>query len=110
MNNFTLPATTETLENYLNTRHELILVDFWASWCGPCNAMDITLEQVVSTMNAKVLILKVNIDEEPLLAKKFSIRSVPTLMMFYKGSFIESKTGLMSAERLQTWIESRVPS
>lgn len=59
-----------------------VLVDFWAPWCGPCRMLSPVLDELAGEMNGKVKILKVNVDEEPELASKFGVMSIPTVIAF----------------------------
>ncbi|MDF1548472.1 MAG: thioredoxin [Bacteroidales bacterium] len=74
----------------------LVLVDFWAPWCGPCKMMAPTLNSIADTENDKVKIGKVNVDHEQQLAKKFGIRSIPTLVLFKNGKEVKRFSGVRS--------------
>lgn len=69
-----------------------VVVDFWATWCGPCKAMNPAFEQVATTLTGKVKFVKINVDEST-LATKFNVRGVPTLMMFKDGKQIDTLRG-----------------
>lgn len=81
------------------------LIDFYATWCGPCKMMHPVLEQLKSEMGDKVKILKVDVDKNLDLAKSFGIQSVPTLMIFKKGNNLWRQSGAMSAKDLKAKIE-----
>lgn len=74
----------------------LVLVDFWAPWCGPCKMMAPTLNNIAETENDKVTIGKVNVDHEQQLAQKFGIRSIPTMVLFKNGKEVKRFTGVKS--------------
>jgi len=69
-----------------------VLVDFWASWCGPCMALAPTIDEIAEEQTA-VIVGKVNVDEEPDLARQFRIMSIPTLMVFQNGEAVRRESG-----------------
>jgi thioredoxin 1 len=87
---------------------EPVVVDFWAEWCGPCLMIGPSLEEIASEMKGKVKIAKLNIDENPAVASKLGIRSIPTLMMFKDGKLAAQKTGAAPKSELVRWINASV--
>ena len=85
-----------------------VVVDFWAEWCGPCKAIGPSLEEISDEMDGKVKITKVNIDENPGIAQKFGIRSIPTLMLFKDGAVHAQKLGAMSKSQLTEFLDSNL--
>jgi thioredoxin 1 len=73
--------------------HPRLVVDFWASWCGPCRAVAPLLEAVAREQAGRVVVGKVNVDEQPALAARFSIRSIPTLLFFKNGVPVDTVIG-----------------
>ena len=84
-----------------------VLVDFWAEWCAPCKMLTPILEELSNEFKNKVLVVKVNLDENQDLAMKYSIRSIPTLLLFNNGELLDSKVGLLPKADLISWINSK---
>ena len=76
----------------------LAMVDFWASWCGPCKMLSPTVEALAEQYEGKALVCKVNVDEEPDLARRFGVMSIPTVVFLKNGRECDRKVGLMPAE------------
>ncbi len=76
------------------------LVDFWAEWCAPCRALNPILEELAAETEGKVRIAKVNVDEDPELARRFKIMSIPTMILFHNGQAIRQVTGVQSKDQL----------
>lgn len=85
-----------------------VLVDFWAEWCGPCRAIAPSLEDMSKDMAGKVTIAKVNIDENPGIASKYQIRSIPTLMLFKDGKPVATRMGSLPKQALYQWVEQTI--
>ena len=83
---------------------EPVVVDFWAEWCGPCKMIAPSLEEIATELAGKVKIAKLNIDENPELAAKFGVRSIPTLAMFKGGEVTDIKVGAAPKTALTSWI------
>lgn len=85
-----------------------VLVDFWAEWCGPCRAIAPVLEELSAEMSERVKIVKVNVDEAPDLAQQFSIRSIPTLLVFKGGNIAGQMVGAMPKSALKAKLEELI--
>ena len=78
----------------------LALVDFWAEWCGPCKVQDPILDEVAVEMKGKVLVAKVNVDDNRTLASKYNIMSIPTMILFRDGKKVHHFSGVQSKEKI----------
>ena len=86
----------------------LVLVDFWAEWCGPCRQLIPILEEISKEMGDKVKICKVNVDESPDKAAEFGIRSIPSVFLFKDGKQVDFKVGLNTKSTLVSWINENI--
>jgi len=82
-----------------------VLVDFWATWCGPCRMIAPVLEELAEKYEDKLTVGKVNVDEEMELAVKFSVASIPTLMVFKGGEMVAKTLGYMPLEKVEGWLK-----
>ena len=85
-----------------------VVVDFWAEWCGPCRMIAPALEEIAGTLNGKVKIVKLNVDENPQTAAKYGIQSIPTLMIFKNGQMASRQIGAAPKQKLEQWITTAV--
>ena len=85
-----------------------VVVDFWAEWCGPCKMIAPALEELAGSMNGKVKIVKLNVDENPATASKYGIMSIPTLMIFKNGELASRQVGAAPKQKLEQWITTAV--
>lgn len=89
-----------------------VLVDLWASWCGPCRMVSPVLEQLAREKAGRLKLVKVDIDRAPKLAQRFSVQAVPTLMVLHRGKVIARQPGAAPVDVLRRWVEdaiSRIP-
>ena len=85
---------------------EPVLVDFWAPWCAPCRMLSPLVDEIAGEMEGKVKIGKINVDEEPALAVKYGIRSIPALLVFRDGEVAASSVGVKPKEEIMKLIEA----
>ena len=83
-----------------------VLVDFWAEWCGPCKMIGPSLEEISDELAGKVVIAKINIDENPDAPGKYGVRGIPTMILFKNGEIAETKVGAAPKSALKGWLES----
>ena len=101
-------TTDATFEQDVLKASQPVVVDFWAEWCGPCRMIAPALEEIATEMKGKVKIAKLNVDENPGIAGKLGIRSIPTLMVFKGGKQVATKTGAGPKSELTRWISAAV--
>ena len=85
-----------------------VLVDFWAEWCAPCLMLSPILERVVSNYGGKVVLAKLNVDENPVTASKYGITGIPTVILFKGGSLADQFVGLMPEEVVSKWLKRHI--
>jgi thioredoxin 1 len=80
--------------------NKLVLVDFWANWCGPCRALAPTIAEVAKEYSGKVLVGKLDVDENPVTAERFQVFSIPTMILFKDGVEVDRLVGLCPKNRI----------
>ena len=100
-----LKITKENFEQEVLNSDKPVLLDFWASWCGPCKMVGPTVEEVAIEAIDIAKVGKVNVDEEPELAQKFKVMSIPTLVVLKDGKVVHSVVGVKSKEAILDMIQ-----
>ena len=103
-------VTTNSWDNDVLKSDLPVLVDFWAEWCGPCRMVGPAVEQLSHTMNGKIKVAKLNVDENQEIAMRYGIRSIPSLLLFRDGKEIARTVGAAPKEAHQKFIEQSLSS
>ena len=85
-----------------------VLCDFWAEWCGPCKQISPILSELAEDYKEKILIAKVNIDENPEVPSNYGVMSIPTLILFKNGKLVSTQIGLLEKNSLTKWIDENL--
>ena len=90
------------------TKQGIVLVDFWAEWCGPCRRLEPTVDALAAQFDGRLTVAKMNVDENPNVPGRFMIRGIPTLLLFKDGHLAETVIGLAAKEDLVRMIEKHL--
>ena len=103
-----MPIVNTTDENFAEKiKGDLVLVDFWASWCSPCKVIAPMLESIAEKLGDKILICKHNIDEQPSVPTRYGVKSIPTLLKFSRGELLDKKIGATSESNILEFLNSK---
>ena len=107
LNDHPLDLTQRNFDRFIGKNELPVVVDFWASWCGPCKMMAPVFAQVSAQMKHQVRFAKVNTEQEQLLAQRYNVRSIPTLVLFRDGAEADRVAGAMDSASLRSWLSQR---
>ena len=100
--------TDKSFDRHLERSELPLVVDFWAPWCGPCKMMAPAYEQAAAQIEPRARLSKVDTEQNPILARRYGIRSIPTLALFKAGRQVASQPGAMGLPQLIRWIEAHL--
>jgi len=101
-------VTDATFENEVSTSDKPVLLDFWATWCGPCRALSPVLDEIASENPERFKIAKIDVDQNPKLAASFGVRSIPTLLFVKDGKLRDQQIGAISKKEIVKRLEAIV--
>ena len=97
--------TDDNFQEVIKGTDKLVLVDFWAEWCGPCKSLAPALEDASNDLGEKIAVYKINIDDNPVTPAKYGVRGVPTIVFFRNGEEVDRQVGLLPKSKLYEKIE-----
>jgi len=104
MSEHTMPVTDDSFAVDVLQSKGLVLVDFWAEWCGPCKAIAPALDEIGAEYAGKLTVAKVNIDDNPVTPNTYAVRGIPTLILFKDGKPVATKVGAAPKSALKEWV------
>ena len=99
------PVTDGTFQDEVLSAQQPVLVDFWATWCGPCRMVAPIVEEIAGEQGDKLKVAKVDVDQNPQVAQQFGVMSIPTLIVFKNGEAVERLVGYMPKAKLMQAIQ-----
>ncbi|MCQ8279761.1 thioredoxin TrxA [Acetobacteraceae bacterium KSS8] len=110
MSENTVAVTDDTFETDVLKKQGAVLVDFWATWCGPCKMIAPALEEIGAEFKDQLTVAKVDIDQNPQTPNNYAVRGVPTLILFKDGKPHATKVGALPKSQLKDWVRESLAS
>lgn len=101
-----ITLTQNNFNTEIENKEQPILVDFWASWCGPCRMLSPIVDEIAEEMQGSLRVGKINIDEQPQLAEQFGVMSIPTLILFKGGEAVAQSVGVQPKANIVSMVEN----
>lgn len=101
----TMKITAENFKSAVEESQKPVLVDFWAAWCGPCRMVSPIVDEIGAESDGSYMVGKVNVDEEPGLAEKFNVMSIPTLIVFRGGKAAATSVGVRGKQEILSMLK-----
>ena len=108
MSQFVKAVTDSSFDNDVLKSDLPVLVDFWAEWCGPCKMVAPILEEIGKDYAGKLVVAKIDVDENTNVPAKHGIRGIPTMILFKNGAVVAQKVGAAAKSQLTAWIDSQI--
>jgi thioredoxin 1 len=100
--------TDDNFEQTVLKQSAPVLVDFWADWCGPCRMIAPSIDAIASELQGKAVIGKMNVDDNPMVPGKYSVRSIPSLLIFKGGEVVDAMVGAADKTRIKALVEKHI--
>jgi len=99
-------VTSSNWDNEVLKAQGLVMIDFWAAWCGPCRMISPTVEELAKEYGGKIKVMKLNTDENPEIASRYKIMGIPTVIFFKDGNMLDQIVGVVAKQHLKAKIDS----
>lgn len=103
-----LHVTDDSFEDNVLKSSQPVIIDYWAEWCGPCKMIAPILDEIATDYKGKLVVAKLNIDENPATPQRYGVRGIPTLMLFKDGEVEATKVGAISKSQLAEFIDGNL--